>query len=469
MSNSYDFLVIGGGSAGYAAARTAASHGLHTAVVEGGEDIGGLCILRGCMPSKALLESGHRAEAIRKADKFGLHASFKGADGKVIRDRKRMLIGEFASYRREQLESGRFAFLRGDARFVDDHTIELAARDGSTQRIEAKSILIATGSVISVPAIPGLKDAGYLTSDDVLDSAALPSSVCVLGGGAIALELASYYQGLGIPTTVIQRSKQVLREMDADVAEELVRGLRARGITVHLGTKLEKVSKLNGAKQVHFSGESGSSQTVTVEEIVCALGRTPATASLNWEKAGVVLEKSHIATEATQQTSVPHIFAAGDVCGPHEVVHIAIQQGEIAARNAARLQGRASGPLEKIDYRLKLFAVFTQPEAAAVGLSEAEAKETGLDFRVAKYPFADHGKSMIKDELHGFVKLIAERTSGRLIGGSCVGPEASELIHEIVAAMRFNATAADLATTPHYHPTLSEIWTYPAEELAETQ
>jgi pyruvate/2-oxoglutarate dehydrogenase complex dihydrolipoamide dehydrogenase (E3) component len=171
-------------------------------------------------------------------------------------------------------------------------------------------------------------------------------------------------------------------------------------------------------------------------------------------------------TTDTQQTLVPHIFGAGDVTGRLEVVHIAIEQGEIAARNAARLLRAAEEPLEAIDYRLRLFAVFTEPEAAMVGLTEREAGELGLDFAAAAYPFDDHGKSIVHGRTDGFVKLIADRRSGEIIGGAVVGPHASELIHEVVVAMRYRATVGQFLKIPHYHPTLSEIWTYPAEELA---
>jgi pyruvate/2-oxoglutarate dehydrogenase complex dihydrolipoamide dehydrogenase (E3) component len=175
-----------------------------------------------------------------------------------------------------------------------------------------------------------------------------------------------------------------------------------------------------------------------------------------------------VVTNLSQQSQVGHIFAAGDVCGPHQIVHIAVQQGELAARNAARLLGRQKGEMEKMDYTLKLFAVFSHPEVATVGLTEREATLLRYDFLAAKYAFSDHGKSMVRGETHGFVKLIAAKDTRRILGAACVGPEASELIHEIVVAMNFGATAGALARVPHYHPTLSEIWTYPAEELAES-
>jgi pyruvate/2-oxoglutarate dehydrogenase complex dihydrolipoamide dehydrogenase (E3) component len=474
MDEPYDFVILGGGSAGYAAAAMAVRCGMKTAVIEGGDEVGGLCILRGCMPSKTLLESGHRAHAIRHAGEYGLRASYSGPDAAAILARKRRLIGEFADYRREQLERGRFDFIRGMASFRDPHTVAVRQASGGEERLIAgRAFLIATGSQLNWVGVPGLSETGCLTSDDVLDSERIPASVVVLGGGSIALEFASYYAGIGSSVTVIQRGPQVLKEVDADVAAALTAGLERRGIRILCDTALTRVEKTGNGKRVRFF-HSGEEKAVEAEEIIYALGRRPNADGLSLDLAGVEADRGGIKAAATQQTSVPHIFAAGDVCGPYEVVHIAIQQAEIAARNAARVLGRFGGqegavsePLERMDYALKLFAVFTHPELAAVGLTEREAAEQGIPFIEAKYPFNDHGKSLVRGETDGFVKLIAERDSRRIVGGAVIGPEAAELIHEIVVAMRFGATAGQLAQVPHYHPTLSEIWTYPAEALAE--
>jgi pyruvate/2-oxoglutarate dehydrogenase complex dihydrolipoamide dehydrogenase (E3) component len=208
-------------------------------------------------------------------------------------------------------------------------------------------------------------------------------------------------------------------------------------------------------------------ETFEAEEILLALGRDPATAHLDLPAAGLDITCGQpLATTDTQETAVPHIFGAGDVTGKLEIVHIAIEQGEIAARNAARLIRSRGQPMEKIDYRLRLFAVFTQPEAAMVGLTESEAKNLGMDVAVASHPFDDHGKSMVQGKIDGFVKLLADRSTGELLGGAVVGPHASELIHEVAVALNFHATAGEFLRIPHYHPTLSEIWTYPAEQLA---
>ncbi|MFZ4775689.1 MAG: dihydrolipoyl dehydrogenase family protein [Terrimicrobiaceae bacterium] len=458
---SYDFLVIGGGSAGYAGARTAVALGLKTAVVEGADELGGLCILRGCMPSKSLLESASRYRAIRNAAEFGLSGGEPGFDTAKIIARKRRLIADFAAYRGEQLQDGRFDLLRGSAEFTGQNSLVVTDAEGAPTSVEARTILIASGSEQSLPDVPGLAEAGCLTSDDLLDRESIPGSLIVLGGGPVALEMASYCHAFGSKVTIIQRSPQILRGTDKDAADALADGLRQDGIEIVTGTKLLCVERSGECRRVVFLHE-GEEKSVAAEEILNALGRQARIPG----GLPVQLENGKVGVSLTQQTSLPHIFAAGDVCSPLEVVHVAIQQGEVAARNAASLLSGSDEPLETMDYRLKLFAVFTEPGFACVGESEEELTRRGISFRTAKYPFNDHGKSLVMGETTGFVKLTADSRSGEILGASIVGPEAAELIHEIVVAMRFRATAADLAAIPHYHPTLSEIWTYPAEELA---
>ena len=460
----YDFVVMGGGSAGYAGARTASGLGLKTCVIEGGTDVGGLCILRGCMPSKTLIESANRLRAMRHGREFGLHAGHIGFDAGEIIARKRRLIAEFADYRRDQLEQGDFHFVRGSAAFVDRNTVHVKGPGESEETVTAKSFLIATGSVISTPDIPGLEGAGYLTSDDVLDLPSIPESIIVLGAGPVALELAHYLNALGARVTIVQRGTQLLKGMDEDVARVVENAFRKRGIEIFTKTKLLCVERSEGTRRVIFEHD-GSRKSVEASAILNALGREPKVSGLGLEEAGVKMEKKAIAVNAHQQTSVPHIFAAGDCCGPYEIVHVAIEQGERAARNAVRLLKGDSG-LESMDYRLRLYVIFTEPQVAAVGLSEGDARTRAIDHLVATYPFCDHGKALIMDETDGFVKLLADKSTREILGGSVVGPDASELIHEIVVAMRFRATAGQFATIPHYHPTLSEIWLYPAEELA---
>lgn len=463
----FDLIVLGGGSAGYAAASTASALGLRVAVVEGGEELGGLCILRGCMPSKALIESANHLLAFQKAKAFGLETGVPQFSIANIHERKARHVAGFADYRAKQLASGRFQLLQGWGSFVDPHTLEVRASDGSTQTFTSETFLLATGSRIKKVPIPGLEETGYWDSDTVLATAEVPKSVIVLGGGATGIEFAHYFAALGARTTVIQRSGQLVKEMDADVASVIAGAFRKRGMGVYCHTELLRVERTEtGLKRVVFN-HGGTTRTVEAEQIVYALGREPQTAGLALEKAGISVTQGCLSASNTQQTCVPHIFAAGDVAGPYEVVHLAIAQAELAARNAARLvRGETGRMLDEMDYRLKLFVVFAQPEAARVGMTEQELQSEGVPYRVATYPFDDHGKSILMEETQGFVKLLAGEESDEIVGAAVVGPRASELIHEIVVAMRFHATARQLMEIPHYHPTLSEIWTYPAEELA---
>jgi pyruvate/2-oxoglutarate dehydrogenase complex dihydrolipoamide dehydrogenase (E3) component len=242
---------------------------------------------------------------------------------------------------------------------------------------------------------------------------------------------------------------------------EIEKVFRREGISVFTNTKLLDAKRKGKLKSVSF-GQNGKTVSVSAEEILFALGRIPNTATLNLENAGVKTENCRVVTNGKMQTSAPHIFAAGDCTGPHDIVHIAVTQGEIAAHNIARPKSP-----RKANHRLLISIVFTEPQVAFVGLTEKEATARGIKFLAASYPFNDHGKSLIMDAKDGFVKLLANPKTGEILGGACVGPDGGELIHEIVAAMAKRMTVRELAAMPHYHPTLAEIWTYPAEELAE--
>lgn len=451
-----DVAVIGGGSGGYAAARTTAAGGLRTVVIDGASELGGLCILRGCMPTKALLQSSEILHLAQKASVWGVHTGTVGFDFTAMMRRKDALIGDFAGYRRGQLTDGRFELIRAHARFLDGETLELS--DGS--QLRARHVVVATGSVVAPPPLPALARVGFLTSDDALRATRLPKSLIVLGGGAVAVEFAQFFCRLGVKVTLIQRSAHLLRDFDDDAATCIETVFRREGMTLFLGTELRDCGICAEGKYVEFIHD-GKNIRVEAEDIFNALGRSPNTAGLNLEAAGIVMERGRIKTDAQMRSSVPTVFAAGDCTGPYELVHLAVIQGEVAAHN---ILGR--GPAREMDYRLLTSVVFTEPQVATAGLTEKEARRQGIAVRSASYPFNDHGKSMILDAMDGYVRLIVAADSGEILGGSCVGPLAGELIHEVVVAMAARMTAAQFAAIPHYHPTLAEIWTYPAEELA---
>lgn len=453
----YDLIVIGGGSGGYAAARTATGLELKTAVIEGGEQVGGLCILRGCMPSKALLYAAEVMHVASHTAPWGIHVEEVSFNFSQVMARKDALIKSFADHREQQLCSGKFDFIRATARFCDPHTLELS----TGRRLTAAALIIATGSTIAPSPLPCLDALECLTSDTALKLARLPKSLIVLGGGAVAVEFAQFFVRFGVRVTLIQRSPHILQEFDEDAASEIESVFAGEGITLYTGTKLLDARRAGSQKEVVFE-HRGETRRVHSEQVLFALGRLPNIGWLGLEKAGVQVEYERIATDPQMQTNVPHIYAVGDCTGPHEIVHIAIQQGEIAAHNIAHPEDK-----KRMDYRLLTEVIFTQPQVAVVGLTEKEAHVCNLPYEMAKYPFNDHGKSLIMEAKYGFVKLLAEPLTGEIIGACCVGPNGGELIHEIIAAMYKRMTVHELAAMPHYHPTLAEIWTCPAEELAQ--
>ena len=473
VKNEFDFdvAVLGGGSGGYAAARTAAGAGLKTVVIEGGREVGGLCILRGCMPTKAMLYAAEVKHLAERAETWGVRAKNVSFDFTKVMARKSAQIKDFADYRMQQLNGGKFKFIRANARFLDEHTVEIGradlpvsqtTRQRVPSRITAKHFVVATGSTIAPSPLPQLNDVGCIDSDDAVALKKLPKSLIILGGGSIACEFAQFFARFGVKTTLIQRSELILKEFDIDAATEIEKVFRREGVQVFTGTKLVDAKRKGKLKVVSFE-QNGKRMSVSAEEILFALGRVPNTASLNLENAGVKPEQDgRIVTDSKMRTSAPHIFAVGDCTGPHEIVHIAVTQGEIAAQNIARPKSP-----RRMDYRLLISVVFTEPQVATAGLTEKEAVARGIPFLAASYPFNDHGKSLLMEAKDGFVKLLANPKTGEILGGACVGPVGGELIHEIVAAMTKRMTVRELAAMPHYHPTLAEIWTYPAEELAE--
>ena len=453
----FDVAIIGGGSGGYAAARTAGAAGLRTVVIEGGQEVGGLCILRGCMPTKALLFAAEVRHLAQYGALWGLKPGDVPFDWEAVMARKDGLIKEFAEYRVQQLNSGKFTFLRAQARFTGPHSVALS--DGRT--LTAAHFILSTGSVIARPPLPQLAGVGCLTSDDALALTQLPKSMIVLGGGAVGVEAAQFFARFDVDVTLLQRSAQLLKGSDTDAARVIEAVFRREGIKLFTNTSLLDAYRDGGGKSVAFLHE-GRKVEVKAEEILFALGRSPNTASLGLDLAGVATEEGRVITNDRMQTSASHIYAAGDCTGPHEIVHIAIQQGEIAAHNIAH-----PAQPRRLDDRLLIYVIFTEPQLATVGLTENEAKARGIQYIAASYPFSDHGKSLIMEARDGFVKLLADPVSGEILGGTCVGPLGGELIHEIVVAMAGRMTVRQLAALPHYHPTLAEIWTYPAEELAE--
>ena len=450
----FDYIVIGGGSGGYAAARTAREVLNNVAIVDNADTLGGLCILRGCMPSKTLIYSAEVLHLAQQGKAFGLNIPEASVDMPALHQRKLDVIKEFSDYRQKQLESDRFTLFRNRAKFINSRTIQL----NNGTRLSADHFMVATGSTVSVPPIRGLADAPYWTSDDILELDFIPQKVIVLGGGIVACELAQFMRRIGAEIIQIQRSEHILKELSAEAATVIEQAVRDEGTELYTSTTLKSVEHYDGNFTVTFE-HAGEIISVNAPHLFNALGRRPATDGLGLTAAGIsTLPSGHINCNAMQQTSNPRVYASGDVAGPHEIVHVAILQGETAAKHAT---GRAA---ERVDYDSLCGVVFTDPQIGTVGLSENQLKQRGIDYLVAEYPFDDHGKSILMEAKYGYVKVFADR-NGVVLGAECVGKDAGELIHAMAVAVTLKANVRDLLKVHWYHPTLSEIWSYPLEDI----
>lgn len=448
----YDLVVVGGGSGGYAAARTARDLGARVAIADVGP-LGGLCILRGCMPSKTLIATGDLMQEIRESGVLGVRAGEPKIDFRATIERKREVIKGFADYRIEGLST--FDLYSGEARFLGENALQ-----AGDVEVHAPRFIIATGSEIAPPIFPGLVETGYIDSDDALDLEEPPSSMIVLGGGYVAVELGQFYSRIGTATTIVIRSPRLLSSTDDDVGQALTGYLRDEGIRIVGEAFVERVERAGARKRVIYR-KAGEQAAVEADEIFYALGRVPNVKGLDLERAGVRFHPmTGIEVDATMRTSNPNVFAIGDVTGRYLLVHVAIQQGEVAARNAVR------GTRDPIDYSLsKAHTVFSDPQVAVAGETEKELRAAGRHYLKATYPFNDHGKAISIGKTKGFVKMLADPSDGCILGVQILGADASDLIHEAIVAMHFRSTVFDFVRIPHLHPTMAEILTYPAEQL----
>ena len=298
-------------------------------------------------------------------------------------------------------------------------------------------------------------------SDAVLDAERLPESIVVLGGGYVGSELGQFLSRMGVRTTFLIRAKHLLSSEDPDVGDAVTFYFRQDGIDVRTGVTLSHVEVRDGKKIVHYT-QGGAAGSVAADEIFYALGRVPNIAGLDLERAGIAAHAvTGIDVGPDMRTSTRNVFAVGDVTGYYPLVHVAIYQGELAARNAIL------GTADEADYALqRTHTIFTDPQVAVVGRTEKECRAANVPYLASSYLFAEHGKAIAINKTKGFVKMLASPHDGRILGAAVVGAEGSDLIHEVIVAMYYGATAQEFAKIPHLHPTLAEIWTYPAEDLA---
>jgi dihydrolipoamide dehydrogenase len=444
--NSFDIAIIGGGPGGYVGAIRAAQLGARTALIER-DALGGTCLNRGCIPSKALISCVEALYTIKEASAFGIEAQVTGLDLEKMRKHTDRCVKQLVSGVEGLMQKNGITVFRGHGTLRSPREIEVQGEAAAT--LQAEKVVLATGSVPFILPIPGADLPGILTSDDALKLTDIPESVAIIGGGAIGLEWAFIYAGLGAKVSVLEMLPTIMPTEDEEVTAELAKSLKKRGIKILTGARCQGIEATQGGYRLTYESE-GAEKQLDAGQVMMAAGRRAFTESLGTEAAGVATDRGRIQANERFETSAPGVYAVGDCLRGIGLAHQASHEAIAAVENALGHQGF-------INLNAVPACVFTWPEVASVGVKERDAREQGLDISVGKFPFRANGKAIGAGEREGFVKLVADAPSGRLLGGAIFGPNASALIAEITLAVHHELTLADVAEAIHAHPTLPEV------------
>jgi dihydrolipoamide dehydrogenase len=460
----FDVTVIGSGPGGYVAAIRAAQSGLKTAVVERDPaGTGGTCLLRGCIPTKALLHTADLLEDMQKAKEFGIRAEGIELDFAALMSRKDRIVKRLTKGIESYLfKKNKITLLKGQGRLEGPKAVVVEGDSGET-KVQTKNVILATGSRPKV--LPGMAPDGkaIVTSDEILQLKEVPKSLVVIGAGAVGMEFASMFARFGATVTVIEMLPRILPLEDEEISAEAHKVL-AKKMTLYTGAKTEAVLKTKDGVEIGFHTAEGEAKTVTAEMVLLAVGRGPVTDGLNLESTKVQLDRGYVKVDETMSTAEPGVYALGDVVtlqdrGHPQLAHVASAEGIGVAE---RLAGK---PTEPLDYDRIPSATYCRPETAGVGLTEAEAKKRGYDVRIGRFPFGNLAKPRILGHPEGLVKVVSEAKYDEVLGIHIVGPHATDLISEACVALRLEVTTEEIFRTVHPHPTLPEAIMQAAEAV----
>lgn len=453
--------VLGGGPGGYSAAFEAARLGAEVVLVER-ERLGGTCLNWGCIPTKTILRSAHIVADTRDAEEFGLDAQVATVDVARLRARKEGVVDELVGQIESSAKRLKVEVVYGTGSLTAPRTISVALADGGTREIEADAVILATGSIVfKLPNIDHDLE-GVWTSDDAVALREIPKEITIIGGGVIGLEFACAYAAFGSVVRVVELVDQVLPGNDKRVVRLAQSKLEALGVEFHLGDSVETVERRADGRMV-ATLKSGTALESDI--VMSAVGRVPNSAGFGFEEAGLEFDRRAIKTDEFYRTNLDGVYAIGDLIGGMMLAHVAEDEGVAAVRNAvAVLKGEA--PTESLCLDNVPACVYTFPEVAVVGRSRDGAKERGIDAVQAVAKFAANGKALGEGESDGFVQLVAEKGTGRIVGCQIVGPHAVEIIHEVAVCMAHGITVGKLAHTVHAHPTVSEVIKFAAMDAA---
>jgi len=445
----FDVVVIGGGPGGYVAAIRAAQRGAKVALFES-RDIGGTCLNRGCIPTKALVRSAEVYQNILGGAEFGARVSGVELDFTQVMARKRQVVKKLTSGVEYLLKANGVQVYAGRAAVPRPGVVEVALRDGGAERLETKNIIIATGSGPALPPVSPKSLKLTISSDDALELERPPQSMVVIGGGVLGVEFACIYAAFGTKVDIIKRSPLILPPVDDEIAQRMAPLLRKINVTITTGIYVKEIKRRGDMLVLCAEKKDAGLVEFSGEKILVAMGRVPDFGGLGLEGLGVAHDARGIKVDARMRTSVPGIYAIGDVVGRFHLASVASAEGLCAADDI-------TGHGRDMDYAVVPACVFSRPEAASVGLKEREAREQGIDITVGKFMYGANGKALALGEPDGMVKVIARKGDGKVIGVHILGAQATDLIHEPALALKMGATAEDVAMMIHAHPTLSEI------------
>ena len=443
----YQLLVIGAGPGGYVAALQAAGHGLRVAVIENRE-VGGTCLNRGCIPTKTLLYSSELVAAARNGEKFGVHGESVSFDLPAIFARKREVSAKLSGGIEAMFKSAKVELLRGRGTVLGSGRVRLESEEGE-RIVTADSILLATGSVPARPPVPGFELPGVLTSDELLEgSERLYESLIIIGGGVIGVEFATFYAALGCRVTILEGMDRLLPTLDRELGRNLAMILKKRGVEVYTSAMVSAVEREEDGLRVCFSSKN-QELTVSGEAVLCAVGRRPCTEGLLAEGLSPEMNGRSIRVDENYQTSLPGVYAVGDVSARIQLAHVASAQGRDFAERLCGGQG-------KTDLNAVPNCIYCVPEIACVGRTEEEAKAAGAEPVVGKYVMFSNGKTVIRDGDRGFMKIVADRSNHKIIGAQFMCDHAADMISEMTGAVTLGLTVEQLLSVMHPHPTFEE-------------
>ena len=451
-----DIVIIGGGPGGYTAAIRAAQQGADVLLIEA-ENLGGTCLNKGCIPTKALYQNARMIHGLNRTEEFGIRlAGFTVDFGEMMR-RKQGITDRLKEGIAQLVKANSIEMMFGKASLAEGKTVRVIDSNGSENIIHAGNIIIATGSVPLKAPIAGIDLPGVMTSDEILSIGKIPNSLAIIGGGVIGIEFAGIFNALGTQVAVIEFLPRILANMDGEISKKLTMTMKKKGIGIETDTEVLEILKEGDAFRIVTEGKKSRS-ALCADAVLAAVGRAPNVEGLGLEALGIQYDRKGIGVDETYQTNILGIYAVGDAIGGQMLAHVAAEEGISAVDHIMGRKSHAAGRNSSVNYDAVPGCVFTFPEIAAVGMSEEDAKAKGIDYTASKFLFGANGKALTMGEEEGFVKVLAETGTKRIIGVHIMGPHASDLIHEAVLAVEKKMTAEAVSEAIHAHPTLSEAF-----------